>query len=141
MNFERCNAPSLLAFIIVCWRVYEYTSNLRLVYNYVLTFEFACISWFRLRIAYPIMLFMDHEVAWQFMYNDLNTIWNVEWLALHFDLGFLCRSNYEYMFMCLRGSFMDDCKLINGWLITDVTGSLIVHFELWTGYPDMLISL
>ena len=55
-----------------------------------------------------------------------------EWL-FEYDLGFLCRSiinqvYYEYMFMCLCGSFMDDCRSIYGRLITDVTGSLIIRF-------------
>ena len=55
-----------------------------------------------------------------------------EWL-FEYDLGFLCRSiinqvYYEYMFMCICGSFMDDCRSIYGRLITDVTGSLIIRF-------------
>ena len=56
-----------------------------------------------------------------------------EWL-FEYDLGSLFRSiinqvYYEYMCMCLCGSFMDDCRSIYGRLITDVTGSLIIRFD------------
>jgi len=77
----------------------------------------------------------DYPLTFGFAYiNDYsNMIWNVEWQILYFDLWFLCRSiinqvYYEYMFMCLCGSFMDDCRSIYGRLITDVTGSLIIRF-------------
>ena len=55
-----------------------------------------------------------------------------EWL-FEYDLRFLRRSiinqvYYEYVFMCLCGSFMDDYRSIYGRLTTDVTGSLIICF-------------
>ena len=62
-------------FIVVCCKVHEYASNLKLVSNYVLTFEFVCISLLSLCIlvdAYPIVLFMDYEMARQIMNDYLN---------------------------------------------------------------------
>lgn len=70
MNIEGCVGLSLLVFLVVCCRVCEYACNLRLVPDYVLTFEFTCTYLYRLRTrvdAYPIVLFLDYDVAWHLM--------------------------------------------------------------------------
>lgn len=76
---------------------------------------------------------MDCEVACQIMYVDLNVIWNGIWLALHFDLGLLCRSfinqvYYAYMFLFMWVIY-ERLQIVCRWLITDVSGSLIIRFE------------
>lgn len=53
---------------------------------------------------HTLLCVMDYKVARKFFYDDLIMIWNVEWPALYFDLGLLCRSfiiqvYYVYMFM------------------------------------------
>ena len=74
----------------------------------------------------PYDVFMDYEVAWQIMYDNLTMIWILEWPALHYNLGLLCRNiiiqvNYIYTCLYLCESLMNDCRSIYGRLITDVT--------------------
>ena len=99
-------------------------------------------------ICIPYYVFVDHEVAWQFMY--MIWIWyNMEcemastsfWLRILMS-GQLLIGSIMYLCLCeYVGHFMNDWRLIYGRLITYVTRSFIICFELWTCYPDILIGL
>ena len=82
---------------------------------------------------HTLLCIINYEVAWQIMHVDLIMICIMEWPALHFDLGLLCRSfiiqvYYAYMFPFMWVIY-ERLQIICGRLITDVSGSLIIRFE------------